>query len=515
MDSRDQRVLEEIDAVANMEAGGSSLTPVPVQVYKNSYASDATSPNKFRNKLRKKKRLSEDEHDGGSFREILLRPVDELLRIVGADPYKWDDMLQNGGYVFVLVLAWYFSAVFAITTSKMIMLNLPLPYTLCTSQFITASLVTLIYGWIWPPPTTNSAGVAALLKMSSNPSDHQLDALNNTHIGGAGIISGHSSSNSNSNSNTSQNRGRGLAQMSSIRDRANSASITTDSFNLNAGMMQNSGGDDTNETKYNTKSRGSLASMLFRCSNKKHGAILYITAFSYTCGFLFTNMAFSVVTASFAETVKSAEPITSVIMAYVVLKEVENVPTYMSLIPICVGVACSCLHDNSFNTFGFACAAFSNICFSTRAVYAKKLMKSFPGAISEVTMFGYVSLIGLCMLIPVATYMEGTKLYAKFVLNMDDSYIGSRSDLLFLAAANGLAYTCYNVMSFLVLTRTNMVTHAILNCIRRVFIIIFTCYFFDIHLTNTNLVGVGIAVAGVITFGYFKNAANLAKKVAV
>ena len=119
------------------------------------------------------------------------------------------------------------------------------------------------------------------------------------------------------------------------------------------------------------------------------------------------------------------------------------------------------------------------------------------------------------MLIPVATYMEGTKLYAKFVLNMDDSYIGSRSDLLFLAAANGLAYTCYNVMSFLVLTRTNMVTHAILNCIRRVFIIIFTCYFFDIHLTNTNLVGVGIAVAGVITFGYFKNAANLAKKVAV
>ena len=127
-------------------------------------------------------------------------------------------------------------------------------------------------------------------------------------------------------------------------------------------------------------------------------------------------MAFSVVTASFAETVKSAEPITSVVLAYVILKEVESVPTYMCLIPVCAGVACSCLHDDSFNTFGFVCAALSNVCFSGRAVYAKKLMNSFPGLFNEIELFSYISIIGLGMLIPVALYMEGYKLYTNLFL---------------------------------------------------------------------------------------------------
>ena len=48
------------------------------------------------------------------------------------------------------------------------------------------------------------------------------------------------------------------------------------------------------------------------------------TALSYTCGFLFTNMAFGVVTASFAETVKSGEPINSVIFGWFVLGEKSN-----------------------------------------------------------------------------------------------------------------------------------------------------------------------------------------------
>jgi solute carrier family 35, member E1 len=98
-------------------------------------------------------------------------------------------------------------------------------------------------------------------------------------------------------------------------------------------------------------------------------------------------------------------------------------------------------------------------------------------------------------------------------MDIDTSYIGSRSTLAGLVISNGLAYTCYNTMSFLVLTRTNMVTHAILNCMRRVFIIVFTCYYFDVKLSNTNLAGVGIAVAGVVFFGIFKSRKQAVKNI--
>ena len=235
--------------------------------------------------------------------------------------------------------------------------------------------------------------------------------------------------------------------------------------------------------------------------------ILYLTAVSYTCGFLFTNMAFSIVTASFAETVKSGEPISSVIFGWYILGEKATTITYCTLVPICVGVALSCFHDNSFNVKGFVCAAASNLMFSLRAVLAKKLIKNYPEYTSEITMFGHVSLIGVIMLFPLALYIEGPSLVEKFFLELDSSYVSSRFELLFILLCNTLAYTSYNTMSFLVLRRTSMVSHAVLNCFRRVFIIVFTCHYFQVPISNFNLVGIGVAVTGVIAFGWSKGVA--------
>ena len=48
---------------------------------------------------------------------------------------------------------------------------------------------------------------------------------------------------------------------------------------------------------------------------------LYLLDASYTCGFVLTNVAFSLINANLAETVKSAEPITSVAMGMWLLHE--------------------------------------------------------------------------------------------------------------------------------------------------------------------------------------------------
>ncbi len=449
-------------------------------------------------KKHRRKWLAEDAPIGISWSEILSSPWHNRR--------YFQELISEQIMVILLVFIWYFSAIFAITTSKMIMLSLPLPYTLCTTQFITASVALFLVNYLVPSSTsvTDSGSLSSVKQMTAFSEE-----ASSLSVRGR------------ANSRDSGSRPAGVSMSSSIRDRSSVSNIGTNDAESHGGNLElpNTVADDTSELglefdKYSTKSKNiSVVSKLLRCSMKNHGMVLYITAFSYTLGFLFTNMAFSVVTASFTETVKAGEPISSVIMAYIILGEVENVPTYMCLIPICAGVACSCLHDDAFSTFGFACAALSNLCFSTRAVYAKKLMKSFSDTFTEVTLFGYVSGIGLCLLVPVAAYMEGTKLYEKFFMDIDNSYIGSRSTLAGLVISNGLAYTCYNTMSFLVLTRTNMVTHAILNCMRRVFIIVFTCYYFDVKLSNTNLAGVGIAVAGVVFFGIFKSRKQAVKNI--
>jgi len=226
-------------------------------------------------------------------------------------------------------------------------------------------------------------------------------------------------------------------------------------------------------------------------------------AVSYTFGFVFTNLAFSVVTASFAETVKSAEPISSVIMGFFVLSEVATLPTYLTLIPICAGVSISCFHDDGFALNGFLFAAASNLCFSARAVLAKKMLKQFPGAVSEVEMFRLISLMGLGVLVPLTLVSEGAEIYA-FFFSGDATMTQTYIELLSLLFLNGCAYATYNLTSFLVLHRTSLVTHAVLNCFRRVFIIVFTSIYFNVEISTFNMLGVAMAVLGVLLFSYLR-----------
>merc|ERR1712196_39254 len=95
---------------------------------------------------------------------------------------------------------------------------------------------------------------------------------------------------------------------------------------------------------------------------------------SYSLGFILTNMAFSKTSASFAETVKASEPLTSVLFGYMIYSEYLSMQTYLTLVPICVGVATSCVSTDAFNLSGFLLAFASNIFFSGRAVLSKLLV---------------------------------------------------------------------------------------------------------------------------------------------
>lgn len=223
-------------------------------------------------------------------------------------------------------------------------------------------------------------------------------------------------------------------------------------------------------------------------------------AVSYTLGFIFTNFSFSVVNANFAETVKAGEPISSVVIGYLLYNEKSSTVTYLTLVPICAGVAISSINDISFDLFGFLTAAVSNVCFSSRAVLSRHLFKNYPGYVSEINMFEKISLLGLMILLPAFLLIEARTLLTLFFSTREFSLFTLFSLFLF----NGVMYTTYNITSFLVLSRTSLVTHAVLNVFRRVVIIIFTAVFFNIQLSLFNILGVVLAISGVLLYIFMK-----------
>jgi solute carrier family 35 protein E1 len=185
----------------------------------------------------------------------------------------------------------------------------------------------------------------------------------------------------------------------------------------------------------------------------------------------------------------------------------ENISfnTYLTLIPVCLGVGISCYHDNAFNLFGFLLAAASNFGFSTRAVVAKKMNQQYPDAIDDINMFSIISLEGMILLVPVTILFEGGSIAAL----LQPSALSTSMQLNFvnfclLLLLNGIMFAIYNLASYIVLRKTDLITHSVLNAFRRVFIIVFTTMYFQSQLSMMNLMGIFIAVGGVVLFGYFK-----------
>lgn len=214
------------------------------------------------------------------------------------------------------------------------------------------------------------------------------------------------------------------------------------------------------------------------------------------------------VSAAFAETVKSSEPISTILIGMIFLSESVSWRTYATLIPICSGVALSCYNDDSFNTLGFLLAAGSNLGFSTRAVLARKMNLLFPEGIDDITMFAMISTQGLIFLVPITLLLEGAKIIELVYFHQSNEVNSGSSELPMLMVVllvNGVMFAVYNLVSYLVLRRSDLITHSVLNAFRRVFIILFTTYFFNNILSAFNVLGIVIAVVGVVLFGYSKS----------
>ena len=198
------------------------------------------------------------------------------------------------------------------------------------------------------------------------------------------------------------------------------------------------------------------------------------------------------------ETVKAGEPLSTVLIGLIFMREVYGQGTYLSLLPICGGVALACYNNDSFQPYGFFLAIASNFCFSARAVYTKILNSTSSVPIDDITLFSAISMKGLIFLAPVALLMEGSQLWE--YLSTGSRAHTSVYAMVLLIALNGATFAAYNLASYMVLRQTELVTHSVLNVFRRVFIIAFTSVYFQLPMSMVAAAGVGLASVGVLVF---------------
>ncbi|KMS99813.1 hypothetical protein BVRB_1g016650 [Beta vulgaris subsp. vulgaris] len=230
-------------------------------------------------------------------------------------------------------------------------------------------------------------------------------------------------------------------------------------------------------------------------------------ALFHTIGHISACVSFSKVAVSFTHVIKSSEPVFSVIFS-TFLGNSYPVSVWLSILPIVFGCSLAAVTEVSFNLQGLWGALISNVGFVLRNIYSKKSLDSFK-EVDGLNLYGWISIISLLYLFPVAVFVEGSQWVQGYHKAIET--IGKPMTLYLWVMLSGVFYHLYNQSSYQALDEISPLTFSVGNTMKRVVVIVSTVLVFRNPVRPLNALGSAIAVLG--TFLYTQaNAAQKAKK---
>jgi len=213
-----------------------------------------------------------------------------------------------------------------------------------------------------------------------------------------------------------------------------------------------------------------------------------------------TSVAFSWGSVSFTHVVKTSEPVWMALGNFLVTGSMLPRAQVLALLPIMLGVALASAGELSFTWVGFLAALGSTIAFAGRGIFSKRLMTGGQ-SMSPLNVYAMDSLLALAFTLPVAALSDGPALLSGSL----GPVLASQGPLLaWLLASTGLAYYAYNAIAFKLLAKLDVVSHAVGNLGKRIFVIGFSVLAFSTPLTARAAVGSTVAILGSGLYSYVK-----------
>jgi len=221
----------------------------------------------------------------------------------------------------------------------------------------------------------------------------------------------------------------------------------------------------------------------------------------HTLGNLLTNVSLGKVAVSFTHTIKAMEPFFSVLLSGLFLGDQPSLPIILTLFPIVGGVAMASISEATFNWPGFAAAMGSNVTFQSRNVFSKKFMGKGKGSLDNITLFSIITIMSFFLLAPVAVLTEGVRFTPAAMRSLG---IAAPEVIIKRTLLAALCFHAYQQVSYMILSRVSPVTHSIGNCLKRVIVIIASVLVFKNPMSQQNMIGTAVALAGVFAYSQVK-----------
>lgn len=208
-------------------------------------------------------------------------------------------------------------------------------------------------------------------------------------------------------------------------------------------------------------------------------------------------------TVSFTQVVKAAEPLFTAVVGGLFAQEILPIRSYLSLIPVMIGVCLASVSELTFSWPCFAAGIISNSFSGARNVFSKKLMKKNIALLENLSaenMYSILTVFCFLLVLPVTLLVEWSEwvqFYSRW--QVGGLTLPERRGVMD-AVISGLLFYLYNEMSFKVLSEVSPITHALANTMKRIVIIITSVLAFGNKMTIAGQIGSALAIMG--TFLY-------------
>ncbi|KAI9699347.1 MAG: suppressor of loss of ypt1 [Candelina mexicana] len=226
-------------------------------------------------------------------------------------------------------------------------------------------------------------------------------------------------------------------------------------------------------------------------------------------GHILSSTATSTIPVSLVHTIKGLSPLFTVLAYRLIFSVHYSIATYMSLVPLTLGVMLACSAEFSGHLFGILCAFGGAVIFVTQNIFSKKLFNEAARAeadgqfqrsrkLDKLNLLCYSSGLAFLLTAPLWLWSEGFDLLRGRIsgttvkqLQKSSTLSSGRLGLEFLF--NGTFHFGQNIMAFVLLSMVSPVTYSVASLVKRIFVIVVAIFWFG-NKTTTPVQAIGIAL---------------------
>ena len=231
-----------------------------------------------------------------------------------------------------------------------------------------------------------------------------------------------------------------------------------------------------------------------------------LVSLAYTLGFLLLNCSLGRLQASFSETVRGLEPLTSFLLARALSARGARLSraSAAALAAVLAGAALSVFSQPRFDISGLVYGLLANCAFSSRGLLVTLLQDATRrgdgdsggkvGAIDPIGLFAAQHALGLLLLVPAAIATDGRHC-AVALANQPWTNPATRA-----ATLSALGFLAYNFLSLCVLLLIDAVSHSVCNTCRRAVTIVTAALVFQNAISASSAAGITLIIGGAAAY---------------